>query len=74
LNELGQARGLSQKTLADLPHAQQPSMAKLEKRTDMDLSTLCSHMEAMDGQLKVIARLSDGAIGICNFSDLDERA
>lgn len=70
LNELRQARGLSQKMLADVLHVQQPSIAKLEKRTDMYLSTLRSHIEAMGGQLEVVARFPDGAIRISNFSDL----
>ena len=34
LNELRQARGLSQKVLAEVLHVQQPSIAKLERRTD----------------------------------------
>ena len=52
-------------------HVQQPSIAKLEKRTDMYLSTLRSHIEAMGGELDVIARFPDGAVRISNFSDLD---
>jgi len=71
LTELRQARGLSQKMLAELLHVQQPSIAKLEKRTDMYLSTLRSHIEAMGGQLEVIARFPDGAVKISNFSDLE---
>ena len=70
LNELRQARGLSQKMLADVLHVQQPSIAKLEKRTDMYLSTLRSHIEAMGGQLEVVARFPDGAVCISNFHDL----
>lgn len=70
LNELRQARGLSQKILADVLHVQQPSIAKMEKRTDMYLSTLRSHIEAMGGQLEVVARFPDGAVKISNFSDL----
>lgn len=70
LNELRQARGLSQKMLAELLNVQQPSIAKMEKRTDMYLSTLRSHIEAMGGQLEVVARFPDGAVKISNFSDL----
>ena len=74
LNELRQARGLSQKRLAELLHVQQPSIAKLEKRTDMYLSTLRSHIEAMGGELEVIARFPDGAVRIGNFADLGSDA
>ena len=74
LNELRQARGLSQKMLADLLHVQQPSIEKMEKRTDMYLSTLRSHIEAMGGQLEVVARFPDGAVKIRNFADLGSKA
>jgi hypothetical protein len=74
LNELRQARGLSQKMLAEVLRVQQPSIAKMEKRTDMYLSTLRSHIEAMGGKLEVVARFPDGAIKISNFSDLGKAA
>jgi DNA-binding XRE family transcriptional regulator len=70
LNELRQARGLTQKMLAEVLHVQQPSIAKIEKRTDMYLSTLRSHIEAMGGELDVIARFPDGSVKINNFTDL----
>ena len=70
LNELRQARGLSHKMLADVLHVQQPAIAKIEKRTDMYLSTLRSHIEAMGGQLEVVARFPDGAVRISNFAEL----
>jgi DNA-binding XRE family transcriptional regulator len=70
LNELRQARGLSQKMLADVLHVQQPSIAKIEKRTDMYLSTLRSHIEAMGGQLDIVARFPEGSVKISNFAEL----
>jgi hypothetical protein len=36
----------------------------------MYLSTLRSHIEAMGGELDVVARFPDGAVKISNFSDL----
>jgi hypothetical protein len=74
LNELRQARGLSQKMLAEMLQVQQPSIAKLEKRTDMYLSTLRSHIEAMGGELDIVARFPDGTVKISNFSDLGKAA
>jgi len=70
LQELRQARGLSQKMLAQMLHVQQPSIAKLEKRTDMYLSTLRSHIEAMGGQLDIVARFPEGSVKISNFTDI----
>ena len=74
LNELRQARGLSQKMLAEVLHVQQPSIAKIEKRTDMYISTLRSHIEAMGGELEVVARFPEGTVKISNFADLGEGA
>lgn len=70
LNELRQARGLSQATLAKVLNVQQPSIAKLEHRTDMYLSTLRSHIEAMGGMLEIVARFPDGSVKISNFESL----
>jgi transcriptional regulator with XRE-family HTH domain len=70
LNELRQARGLTQATLASLLHVEQPSIAKMEKRTDMYLSTLRNLVQAMGGDLVVTARFPDGEVKINNFSDL----
>ncbi len=71
LHELRRARGLSQKMLAEALHVQQPSVAKLERRTDMYISTLRSHIEAMGGELEVTARFPDGVVKINNFADLE---
>ena len=70
LHELRNARGLSQKMLAEALHIQQPAIAKLEKRTDMYISTLRSHIEAMGGELEVIARFPEGNVKISNFSQI----
>jgi predicted XRE-type DNA-binding protein len=70
LHELRRARGLSQKMLAEALHVQQPSVAKLERRTDMYISTLRSHIEAMGGELQVIAKFPDGVVKINNFAEL----
>ena len=40
LHELREARGLSQKMLAEVLHVQQASIAKMEERTELYLSTL----------------------------------
>ncbi|MDR1979331.1 MAG: helix-turn-helix domain-containing protein [Synergistaceae bacterium] len=71
LDELRRARGLSQKALADALRVQQPAIAKMERRADMYISTLRSHIEAMGGVLEITARFPDGAIKISNFSQLE---
>lgn len=71
LQELRVARGLSQQTLAEALQVQQPAVAKMEKRTDMYLSTLRNHIRAMGGELEIIARFPDGEVRIQNFSESD---
>jgi DNA-binding XRE family transcriptional regulator len=70
LDELRNARGLSQKMLAEALGIQQPAIAKMEKRTDMYISTLRSHIEAMGGQLEITAHFPDGSVRISNFSHI----
>ena len=70
LNELRNAKGLSQKMLAEALNIQQPAIAKLEKRTDMYISTLRSHIEAMGGSLEILAHFPDGTVKIANFSGI----
>lgn len=70
LHELRQARGLSQQALAEILNVQQPSVAKMERRADMYISTLRSHIEAMGGTLEIIAKFDDGDVRINNFSQI----
>ncbi|MDR1578854.1 MAG: helix-turn-helix domain-containing protein [Synergistaceae bacterium] len=70
LHELRRARGMSQKVLAENLRVQQPAIAKIERRTDMYISTLRSHIEAMGGELEITARFPDGSVKITNFSQL----
>jgi len=68
------AAAMAQTMLAELLQVQQPSIAKIEKRTDMHLSTLRSRIEALGGELNVVARFPDGTVNISNFSDLGKVA
>jgi hypothetical protein len=72
LNELRRARALSQAAMAELMGASQPEVSKIEHRTDMYLSTLRRFVEAMGGELDVIARFPDGAVRITQLSELAE--
>lgn len=57
--------------LAEVLRVNQPAIAKMEKRADVYISTLRSHIEAMGGELKIIARFPEGSVKITNFSELD---
>ena len=74
LAELRRARGLSQKTLAKVLGIEQSSVSKMERRTDMYISTLRSHIMAMGGELDIIARFPDGDLKISDFSSIEPKA
>lgn len=64
LGEMRRARGMSQEELASLLNVKQPSIAKLEQRTDMYISTLRDHIQALGGELVMFARFPEGDVKI----------
>jgi transcriptional regulator with XRE-family HTH domain len=70
LDELREARKLTQQQLATRFKVGQPAIAKLEKRTDMYLSTLRGVIRAMGGDLEIRAVFSDGDVRISQLKDL----
>jgi predicted XRE-type DNA-binding protein len=67
LQELRHARQLSQEQLADVLHINQASVSKLERRTDMYISTLRNFIRAMGGELEINAVFPDGVVSIDQF-------
>lgn len=70
LHELRQARLMTQETVAQALGATQASVSKLERRTDMYVSTLRRYVQAMGGDLEITARFPDGAVRIDNFQEI----
>src|SRR5271170_3970 len=70
LEELRTARNITQTHLASLLHITQASVSKMEKRTDMYVSTLRSFVQAMGGELEIRAVFPDGIVKIEQFSAL----
>lgn len=70
LHELRAAFDLSQKHLADLLEVDQPVISRMERRTDMMLSTLARFVEAMGGQLEVRAAFPDGVVRITGLAEI----
>ncbi|MDA8308874.1 MAG: XRE family transcriptional regulator [Deltaproteobacteria bacterium] len=73
LQELRRARGISQIKLAETMQIKQPTVARLEKRTDLYISTLRGVIEAMGGSLEIVAHFPEGSISIKEFSTDDSR-
>ncbi len=54
LGDIRKAQELTQERMAELLKIRQESVSRLEKRSDLLLSTLRSYISAMGGQLKLI--------------------
>ena len=61
LQELRQARALTQVRLAKTLGVAQKQVSEIEKRTDMHISTLRRSIEAMGGTLSLVAEFPDRA-------------
>lgn len=70
LADLRRALKLSQEEIAQVLGVGQGSVAKIEKRTDMYVSTLRRFIEAMGGELEIVARFPDHSVRIRTFADL----
>jgi len=57
LSELRKAAGKAQADIAATLKIKQPSVSKIERQTDMYLSTLRSYVEAVGGKLDLVVRL-----------------
>jgi len=70
LQELRQARAMTQVALARRLRSTQAQVSKLERRTDMYVSSLRSYVEALGGDLEIIARFPDGSVRITQFAGI----
>lgn len=71
LRELRKAAGKAQAEIAATLKIKQPSVSKIEKQTDMYLSTLRSYVEAIGGELDVVVRLpSRGAMRLHRLGEV----
>jgi predicted transcriptional regulator len=74
LDELREALKLTQESLAESLHVNQPAISKVERRSDMLISTLRKIIEAMGGELEIRAILPAGIVRINQFQDVRKPA
>jgi transcriptional regulator with XRE-family HTH domain len=70
LDELREAREMTQIHLARILKVNQAAVSKLERRTDMYVSTLQDFVRAMGGELKITAHFPDGVVEINQFESV----
>jgi transcriptional regulator with XRE-family HTH domain len=73
LNQLREARNLTQTSLAELLGIPQGGVSRLERRADMYVSTLRNYIRAMGGELRITAVFPNGAVEISQFQDVDHK-
>lgn len=71
LADLRKARQLTQSQIGELLKISQASVSKMEGQTDMYLSTMRRFVEAMGGELEIVAKFPEGPIRINAFSELN---
>ncbi len=71
LRELRKVRERSQQVVGEVLQINQAAVSKIERRADMYVSTLRSFIEAMGGELEIIARFPDHPpVKISQFEEL----
>lgn len=72
MRELRKARNITQVQMAKALGVKQEQISRIEKRTDLHLSTLRRSIEALGGELVLTARFPDSSpVQIKGFSELD---
>ena len=72
VRELRKARNITQVAMARTLGVKQEQVSRIEKRTDLHLSTLRRSIEAMGGELILTAKFPDGApVRLTGFRELD---
>src|ERR1035441_10110467 len=70
LDELREAREMTQVHLAKILGVNQAAVSKLQRRENVYGSTLQSFVKAMGGELKITARFPEGTVEINQFEDV----
>ena len=68
LSEIRERAGKTQQEVAESLNIKQPSLSKLEKQSDMQISTLRRIVTALGGELEVSARFPAGTVKIEPFN------
>ena len=74
VGELRQAAGKSQRELAKVLGIKQPSLSKLENQSDIQVSTLQKIVQALGGELDLVARFPKGDVRIRQYGKQKPKA
>jgi DNA-binding XRE family transcriptional regulator len=74
LQELRQAHQLTQQQVAETLQLNQAAVSKMERQTDMYISTLSRFIAAVGGKLEIIAHFPQGDVIINQFEQIEGRS
>lgn len=69
LQALRRTREMSQEELAAELTMEQGNVSRLERQSDMHISTLRRYVEALGGTLEIVAHFADGYVKLSQFDD-----
>ena len=72
LQHLRKARKLTQVNMAKLLGVRQDSVSKIERRSDMLISTFRSYIEAMGGKLRLVVEFPDAVAEVASLGESDD--
>jgi transcriptional regulator with XRE-family HTH domain len=73
LRDLRQARQMTQVQVAQQLNIGQDAVSRMEKRTDLHISTLMEAIRAMGGELQLIVKFPDRpSVRLSGFQDLED--
>ena len=74
LRDLRKALELTQNDLSSKLHIKQEAVSRIERRSDLLLSTLSSYIEAMGGELSIVAKFPRRpAIKVTGFEEITRK-
>jgi transcriptional regulator with XRE-family HTH domain len=74
LHQLRERRGVTQEQIAARLGTSRPNVSRIEREDDVRMSTLQRYVEALGGQLELVARFPDGdAQTLLSASDVTSR-
>ena len=69
LREVRAACELTQQELAERLQIDQPNVSRLERRSDVHVSTLADYVAALGGRLELLAVFPEGTVRIAQFGN-----
>jgi transcriptional regulator with XRE-family HTH domain len=73
LGDLRKMSGMSQRDLAAALGIKQPSLSKLENQSDMQIRTLRRIIEALGGELQIVAKFPRRKVQVLPFNEKKKR-